>query len=30
MLIAQALDAGFTVATRDEVFDRYGVPVLVA
>jgi PIN domain nuclease of toxin-antitoxin system len=30
LLIAQALDAGFTIVTRDEMFDAYGVPVLRA
>jgi PIN domain nuclease of toxin-antitoxin system len=30
LLIAQALDQGFTVVTRDAVFDAYGVPVLRA
>ena len=30
LLIAQALDGGFTVVTRDEAFDAYGVPVLRA
>jgi PIN domain nuclease of toxin-antitoxin system len=30
LLIAQALDQGFTVVTRDPVFDAYGVPVLRA
>lgn len=30
LLIAQALDDGFTIVTHDEVFDAYGVPVLRA
>jgi PIN domain nuclease of toxin-antitoxin system len=30
LLIAQALDDGFTIVTRDEAFDAYGVPVLRA
>jgi PIN domain nuclease of toxin-antitoxin system len=29
-LIAQALDDGFTIVSRDAVFDAYGVPVLRA
>jgi PIN domain nuclease of toxin-antitoxin system len=30
LLIAQALDEGFTVVTRDDVFKAYGVPTLRA
>jgi PIN domain nuclease of toxin-antitoxin system len=30
LLIAQALEDGFTIVTRDEAFDAYGVPVLRA
>jgi PIN domain nuclease of toxin-antitoxin system len=30
LLIAQALDQGFTIVTRDAVFDAYGVAVLRA
>lgn len=30
LLIAQALDQGFTIVTRDPMFDAYGVPVLRA
>jgi PIN domain nuclease of toxin-antitoxin system len=30
LLIAQALEDGFTIVTRDAVFDAYGVPVLRA
>jgi PIN domain nuclease of toxin-antitoxin system len=30
LLIAHALETGFTVVTRDEVFGAYGVPVLRA
>lgn len=30
LLIAQALEGGFTIVTRDEVFTAYGVPVLRA
>ncbi len=30
LLIAQALDDGFTIVTRDEMFGAYGVPVLRA
>jgi PIN domain nuclease of toxin-antitoxin system len=30
LLIAQALDQGYTIVTRDHVFDAYGVPVLRA
>jgi PIN domain nuclease of toxin-antitoxin system len=30
LLIAQALDQGFTIVTRDAVFDAYGVPLLRA
>ena len=30
LLIAQALDQGFTIVSRDDVFDAYGVPVLRA
>jgi len=29
-LIAQALDQGYTIVSRDSVFDAYGVPVLQA
>ena len=30
LLIAQALDHGYTIVTRDSAFDAYGVPVLRA
>jgi PIN domain nuclease of toxin-antitoxin system len=30
LLIAQALEEGYTLMSRDEVFRRYGVPVLPA
>ena len=30
LLIAQMLDQGFTIVTRDAVFDAYGVAVLRA
>ena len=30
LLIAQALEQGYTIVTRDAVFDAYGVPVLRA
>jgi len=30
LLIAQALENGYTVITRDEIFAAYGVPVLMA
>jgi PIN domain nuclease of toxin-antitoxin system len=30
LLIAHALEDGYTVVTRDEVFVTYGVPVLIA
>jgi PIN domain nuclease of toxin-antitoxin system len=30
LLIAQALDQGYTIVSRDHVFDAYGVPVLRA
>lgn len=28
MIIAQALNRGLVIATRDRVFERYGVPIL--
>ena len=30
LLIAHALEDGYTVVTRDEIFTMYGVPVLIA
>jgi PIN domain nuclease of toxin-antitoxin system len=30
LLIAQALEAGYTIVTRDEAFEKYGVPLLKA
>lgn len=30
LLIAQALDQGYTIVSRDAVFDAYGVPILRA
>lgn len=30
LLIAQALDQGYTIVTRDTAFDAYGVPVVRA
>jgi PIN domain nuclease of toxin-antitoxin system len=30
LLIAQALDQGYTIVSRDAVFDAYGVPVIRA
>ena len=30
LLIAQALDQGYTIVSRDAAFDAYGVPVLLA
>jgi PIN domain nuclease of toxin-antitoxin system len=30
LLIAQAFDQGYTIVSRDAVFDAYGVPVLRA
>lgn len=28
LLIAQALEDGYTIVTHDEIFEEYGVPVL--